>query len=258
MRGLLQPALLAALGAFVLAGCTRYVVKVDSEPAGAAVTLGGNPARGNRWSVPTDSVAEIAATWPDGRRIAAAFTVDRDINVLVRRDGDPAQLLGASPVAGGAAVPVATVPVSTAPAGPVATAPTPSADPVPTVPIGGGPAGGGTAMAEARALADAGQRAYELTDYDEAIARFKQAYEKIRDSKDPKAPEILGNIQYNLAVVYERSHEVKQDPERLRRARIMYKQFDEQMAALVPNWSSSAEHADVLRRIRALDARLGD
>lgn len=113
-------------------------------------------------------------------------------------------------------------------------------------------------MAEARALADAGQRAYELTDYDEAIARFKQAYEKIRGSSDPKAPEILGNIQYNLAVVYERSYEVKQDPERLRRARIMYRQFDEQMAALVPNWSSSAEHADVLRRIRALDARLGD
>lgn len=243
MRGLLLPALLTLLGP---PGCARYVVKIDSEPAGATLTLGGNQARGDRWSVPGDSVAEVAATWPDGHRIATAFTVDRDVRVLVRRDGDPAQIVGAVPVGlGGAPLPVAAAP-----------APAPTATPVPTVPLGG--AGAGDPMAEARALADAGQKAYELTDYDEAIARFKQAYEKIRDSQDPRAPEILGNIQYNLAVVYERSYEVKQDPERLRRARIMYKQFDEQMAALVQNWSTSAEHADVLRRIRALDVLLGN
>lgn len=260
MRGLL---LLALSFCPLQTGCTRYVVKVDSEPAGATVTLGGNTAKGNRWSVPTDSVAQLAATWPDGQRLATAFTVDRDVRVLLRRDGDPAQLVGARPV--GAPAPTTSAPTTSAPppssvgpASPVAGGP-PATGPaaVPAVPIGGAPAGGSTAMAEARALADAGQKAYELTDYDEAIGKFKLAYEKIRDSKDPKAPEILGNIQYNLAVVYERSFEVKQDPERLRRARIMYKQFDEQMAALVQNWSSTAEHADVLRRIRALDARLG-
>ena len=38
----------------------------------------------------------------------------------------------------------------------------------------------------------------------------------------------------------------------------MYRQFDEQMAALVKDWAASAEHADVLSRIRALDARIGD
>lgn len=245
------PALLLALG---LGGCTRYVVKVDTDPAGAVVTLGGSQQKDDRWSVPTDSAVQLAATWPDGKRMATALVVDRDIHVLLRRDGDPAQIVGAR--------------APGVPAAPVGAPVGPPPEPVPTIPINAGdpsttppatsPAPAGDAMARARALADAGQKAYELTDYDEAIANFKQAYELIRDSKDPKAPEILGNILYNLAVVYERSHEVKPDPERLRRARIMYKQFDEQMAALVQNWSSSAEHADVLRRIRALDARIGD
>jgi tetratricopeptide (TPR) repeat protein len=246
-------ALLLALG---LGGCSRYVVKVDTDPAGAAVTLGGSPQKDNRWSVPTDSAVQLVATWQGGKRIATALTVDRDIHVLLRRDGDPAQIVGArAPGVPAAPVgpasppdPVPTIPIN--PGDPSTTSPPTS--PTPSNPPSGDP------MARAKALADAGQKAYELTDYDEAIANFKQAYELIRDSKDPKAPEILGNILYNLAVVYERSHEVKPDPERLRRARIMYKQFDEQMAALVQNWSSSAEHADVLRRIRALDARIGD
>jgi hypothetical protein len=98
MRG--RPFLLLALG---LAGCARYVVKVDSDPAGAAITLGGDRNKGDRWSVPTDSVAEIAATWPDGQRMATALTVDRDVHVLVRRDGDPAQVVGGRIV--GAAAP---------------------------------------------------------------------------------------------------------------------------------------------------------
>lgn len=233
MRG--RPFLLLALG---LAGCARYVVKVDSDPAGAAITLGGDRNKGDRWSVPTDSVAEIAATWPDGQRMATALTVDRDVHVLVRRDGDPAQVVGGRTVAAAAPPP----------------SPTP---PIPAIPIDtGGPAAPGDSMAQARALADAGQTAYKLTDYDEAIARFKQAYELVQNSKDPRAAEILSNLQYNLAVVYESSYEVTPDLERLRRARIMYKQFDEQMATLVQNWSGTAEHADVLRRVRALDVRI--
>lgn len=229
MRG--RPFLLLALG---LAGCARYVVKVDSDPAGAAITLGGDRNKGDRWSVPTDSVAEIAATWPDGQRMATALTVDRDVHVLVRKDGDPAQVVG----------------------GRIAAA-APPATPPPATPIDtGGAAAPVDSMAQARALADAGQTAYKLTDYDEAIARFKQAYELVQNSKDPRAAEILSNLQYNLAVVYESSYEVTPDLERLRRARIMYKQFDEQMATLVQNWSGTAEHADVLRRVRALDARI--
>lgn len=242
---------LALLGCVLLGGCTRYIVKADSDPAGAAITLGNAAAKGDRWSVPTDSVAEITATWPDGQRIAAALVVDRDMHVLLRRDGDPARVVGAR-LAGQDPAPT---PADPDPDAPVTDAP----PPVPTIPIDAGAsaaAPANDAMAQARQLADAGQKAYELTDYDDAIAKFKQAYELVRDSKDPKAPEILGNILYNMAVVHERSYEVKPDAERLRRARVMYKQFDEQMASLVPNWSATAEHADVLRRIRALDARL--
>ena len=251
MRGRPLSLLLPAL---LLVGCTRYVVKADSDPAGATVTLGGSTGKGNRWSVPSDHTAEIAATWPDGQRMATALTVDRDIHVLLRRDGDPAQVVGARLAAAPTATPTpapteaSTAPVPTIPIAPGAAPATPSS----------GPEGRGVSdtMTRARALTDAGQKAYELAEYDEAIGKFKQAYELIRDSKDPKAPEILGNLFYNMAVVYERSYDVKPDPERLRKARVMYKQFDEQMASLVQSWSTTAEHADVLRRIRALDTRL--
>jgi hypothetical protein len=67
---------------------------------------------------------------------------------------------------------------------------------------------------------------------------------------------MLGAVIFNLAVVYERSYEVTPDPERLRRARVMYRQYDEQMASIQANWAKSSEHADVLARIRALEARL--
>ncbi len=232
MRG---PSLLLLVLVLALAGCARYVVQVDATP-GARVTLNGSPGRGDRWSVAQESAAEIVATWPDGQRLATALMIDRDMKVLLRKDGDPTQVVGARALGVAPGVPP------------------PVALPVPTVPVS---APQGDLMAQARALTEAGQKAYELTDYDEAIAKFKAAYDLIHGSEDPKAPEILGNILYNLAVVYERSFEVTPDPERLRRARVMYRQFDEQMAALVTSWAGSAEHADVLSRIRALDARLG-
>jgi len=240
---------LSLLPALLLVGCTRYVVKADSDPAGATVTLGGSTGKGNRWSVPSNQLTEIAATWPNGQRMTTALTVDRDMHVLLRRDGDPAQVVGAR---------LAVAPSPTPSPSPTPT-PADTSAPVPTIPINTGATPASPAsdtMTRAKALADAGQKAYELAEYDEAIAKFKQAYELIRDSKDPKAPEILGNLFYNMAVVYERSYDVKPDAERLRKARVMYKQFDEQMASLVQSWSTTAEHADVLRRIRALDTRL--
>lgn len=226
-------------------GCNRYVVLVEAEPA-AKVTLNGATGRGDRWSVAPESAAEIVAVWPDGQRLATAMMIDRDMRVTLRKDGDPSQVIGARPL-------------TAAPNGPPAAAPAtgavpPVAPPV-ALPIAG--VNEGDTMTKARALADAGQKAFELTEYDEAIARFKEAYELIRGSEDPKAPEILGNILYNLAVVYEKSYEVTPEPERLRRARVMYRQFDEQMATLVKGWARTAEHADVLARVRALDARLG-
>jgi len=227
---------LLLIGWVWLAGCSRHVVRVETEPGGARVTLNGGTNRGDRWSVAQESAAEIVATWPDGQRLATALLVDRDMQVVLRKDGDPGQIVGARPLARGAS---------------------PGAAPVVAAPVAGPAAAAGDAMARARAEVEAGQKAYELTDYDVAIARFKAAYELIRESADPRAPEILGNILYNLAVVYERSHDVTPEPERLRRARVMYRQFDEQMAGLVKDWAASAEHADVLSRIRALDARLG-
>lgn len=226
---------LLMLGWLVLGpGCSKYVVQVEAEPSGAKVKLNGNAGRGDRWAVAQDSAVELVAEWPDGQRLATGLMVDRDISVILRRDGDRTQVVGARPVGGQAAAPAAPAPVA--------------------APVEATPA---EKMEKAKALAAAGQKAFALTDYDVAIASFKAAYDLIGDSQDPKAPEILSNILYNLAVVYERSYDVTPEPERLRRARVMYRQFDEQMATLVEGWAGSAEHADVLARTRAIDLRLG-
>lgn len=227
-------------GALAASGCTRYVVRVDSEPAGAQVLLNGSANKDNRWSVAPDHAAALQARWPDGKTLAATVIIERDARVILRRDGDPDQIVGAR-VVGMVPTPTAAVPPAVDPP-----APPPAVKPGPTDP-----------MAQARVLYDQGQKAYELTDYDVAIDKFKAAYELIRSSDDPAAPEILGNVIFNLAVVYERSYEVVPDVERLRRARVMYRQYDEQMTAIVPAWATSAEHTDVLGRIRALEARLG-
>ncbi len=238
--------ILALVAALVAGGCVRNVVRVETEPAGAEVTLNGSRNKENRWSVSDDDEANLLATWPDGKQVSARILVDRDSKVLLRRDGDPSQVVGAR-------LPLALVPGTEPSKDTTATPPGPPPGPPPGT-VTPGPV---DPMAEARKLYDAGQKAYELTDYDVAIERFKAAYELIRSSEDPAAPEILGNVIFNLAVVYERSYEVTPDVERLRRARVMYRQYDEQMATIVPNWGQSAEHADVLARIRALEARLG-
>lgn len=236
---------LALVAALVAGGCVRNVVRVETEPAGAEVTLNGSRNRENRWSVSDDDEANLLATWPDGKQVSARILVDRDSKVLLRRDGDPSQVVGAR-------LPLALVPGAPPPADTT----TPSGPP-PGPPQGTVTPGPVDPMTEARKLYDAGQKAYELTDYDVAIEKFRAAYELIRSSDDPAAPEILGNVIFNLAVVYERSYEVTPDVERLRRARVMYRQYDEQMATIVPKWGQSAEHADVLARIRAIEARLG-
>jgi hypothetical protein len=179
--------------------------------------------------------------------------VDRDATIIMRRDGEPGQIVGARMVAMAPPTTPAVTPATAPPVAPVA-GNTGLAPPPPPVTVTPGP---GDPMAKARRLYDEGQKAYELTDFDVAIEKFRAAYELIRSSNDPAAPEVLGAVIYNLAVVHERSYEVKPDPERLRRARVMYRQYDEQMATIVPGWAKSADHAEVLARIRALEARLG-
>lgn len=245
-----RSAIASTLGCLTLVatlGCARYVVRVETDPAGAEVLVNGNTSREQRWSVAGDEPTELLAKWPDGQQVAAQVYIDRDAKVILRRDGDPDQVVGARVVG---MAPTAPLPP-----------PAPTVDgaqlggPLPPPPTTVTP-GPGDPMAKARKLYDEGQKAYELTDFDVAIEKFRAAYELIRSSNDPAAPEVLGAVIFNLAVVYERSYEVTPDPERLRRARVMYRQYDEQMATIQPNWARSSEHADVLARIRALEARL--
>ncbi|MBZ5708540.1 tetratricopeptide repeat protein [Nannocystis pusilla] len=248
-----RSALASTLGCLTLVaalGCARYVVRVETDPAGAEVTVDGNTSREQRWSVSgNDEPTALLARWPDGKQVAAQVYIDRDSTIVMRRDGEADQVVGARVVGMAPGLPPGPPPVAEPGAAPPLTGPLP---PPPST-ITPGP---GDPMAKARKLYDEGQKAYELTDFDVAIEKFRAAYELIRSSNDPAAPEVLGAVIFNLAVVYERSYEVTPDLERLRRARVMYRQYDEQMASIQANWAKSSEHADVLARIRALEARL--
>ncbi|MFZ6182226.1 tetratricopeptide repeat protein [Nannocystis pusilla] len=248
-----RSAIAATLGCLTLVatlGCARPVLRVETVPAGAEVTVDGETSREQRWSVSDDDPIAVLAKWPDGKQVSAQVYIEHDAKITLRRDGEPGQVVGARVVGMAPSPPPG-------PGDPAAAPPDAQlGGPLPPPPSTVTP-GPGDPMAKARKLYDEGQKAYELTDFDVAIEKFRAAYELIRSSNDPAAPEVLGAVIFNLAVVYERSYEVTPDPERLRRARVMYRQYDEQMASIQANWAKSSEHADVLARIRALEARLG-
>src|SRR5690606_37379498 len=141
--------------------------------------------REHRWAVAGDEPVALLARWPDGEQVAAAIYVDRDATITLRRDGEPGQVVGAQVVS---MVPEpGPVPPPVTTAGP-ATDPSLAPEPPPTT-VTPGP---GDPMQKARKLYDDGQKAYELTDFDVAIEKFRAAYELVRSSKDPAAPEVLG------------------------------------------------------------------
>ncbi|MEZ4383654.1 MAG: tetratricopeptide repeat protein [Nannocystaceae bacterium] len=247
-------AALAAVGLVALAlpgaACNRAVVQVETEPGDAVVIVNDNPARGNRFSIRNGSPAEIVATWPAGEQVRATLAVERDVVVKLRRDGDPDKLTGGWLLA--ASGPRGQAHLNLPPVDADAVAPETTA-PVEPAPV---ELSTEEAFARARELFVDGRKAFELAEYDQAIALFKEAYELIREHPSPDTAEILTNVIFNLAVVYEKSYELTPETERLRKARIMYSQYDEQMAQLVDGWSSSNEAGEVRARIRAIEGRL--
>ena len=242
-----HPLGVATIVALAALGCNRAVLKVETEPGDAVVIVNDVPRRGDRWSLKTGTPAEIVATWPEGEQVRATLAVERDVVVKLRRDGAADKLTGGWLLA--ASGPAGQANLKPAEEDEDEAAPPQEVTPPP-------PETTEDAFARARKLFTEGQKAFELADYDLAIANFKEAYELIRESPTDDTAEILTNVIYNLAVVYEKSYELTPKTERLRKARIMYRQYDEQMAQLVEGWSSSAEAGDVRARIRALEGRI--
>ncbi len=252
---------LVALSMLASSGCHRAIVRVETSPnnpeAAPAVTIEGIPSRGNRWSLKSGVPVDIVATWPQGEQVRARLAVERDVVVVLRRDGNPdlstgGWLLSAIGPKGQANLKNSedegrddaddqSTPDPVSEPDPPEEAPKETTEEI---------------FARARALFNEGQQAFELADYDLAIKRFKEAYELIRTSPTDDTAEILTNVIYNLAVVYEKSYELTPEPERLRKARIMYRQYDEQMAGFAEDWGSSSEASDVRARVRALDTRI--
>jgi len=232
--------------------CNRAVLKVVTEPGDAVVIVNDVPKRDDRWSLKTGTPAEIVATWPGGEQVRATLAVERDVVVKLRRDGAADKLTGGWLLAASGPAGQAYLRDKAEDEAEEVEEPEPEPEPEKVIP----PPTPEDVFARARELFSEGQQAFELADYDLAIGSFKAAYELIRESPTDDTAEILTNVIFNLAVVYEKSYELTPETGRLRKARIMYRQYDAQMAQLVEGWGKSAEARDVRARIRAIEARI--
>jgi hypothetical protein len=216
-------------------GCgSGRVVKAQVEPAqGAIVALDGDEKRQNRWVV-DPGPHQIDVTWPDGTRITQIVEVRRDVLLVLTKEGR-AGVEGIDQAPPAAATP------DPAPA----TGPEPVAEPTPA-----------EAFARAKELFQAGQKAFELAEFDSAIENFKGAYELLSSAESKEYRSILVQVVYNLAVVYERSYDITPEVERLRRAKVMFENYDREMSRTDPKWSGSREQEELRVHLQELGQRV--
>lgn len=218
-------------------GCGGKVVKAQANPVeGAVITIDGEEKRQNRWVVEPGQ-HQVDAYWPDGTKIKELVEVRRDIVLVLNRDGRKGAVEG-----------VDQSPEEEAPEGAE-----------PAVPVEEKP---DSALNEeerydrAKSLFQAGQKAFELAEFDTAIENFKRAYGLMSESDSPKYEKILVQVTYNLAVVYERSYDVTPEIERLRKARVMFQNYDKSMSRSDPKWPGSPEQEELRTHIQELETRV--
>ncbi len=228
-------------GLAAAAGCGGKVVKAQANPAeDVVIALDGQEKRQNRWTV-SPGEHQIDVTWPDGTRISERIEVRRDIALVLNRDGRPGVVEGIDQPRPGDEKPAGE-------AKPSDEGPAPDAPPRELTPE--------EAFEEAKALFQAGEKAFELAEFDAAIDKFKSAYELLRDAESPEYDQILVQVVYNLAVVYERSYDVTPELERLRKARVMFQNYDKQISRTDAKWAGSKEQDELRLHVQELENRV--
>jgi hypothetical protein len=219
-------------------GCGGKVIKAQANPTeGAVITVDGEEKRQDRWVVEPGQ-HQVDAYWPDGTKIKELVEVRRDIVLVLNRDGRPGAVEGVdqSPEA-----------EEEAPPG--------EAD-VPTEEKPDSQLNEEERFERAKSLFQAGQKAFELAEFDTAIENFKRAYSLMSESDSPQFEKILVQVTYNLAVVYERSYDVTPEIERLRKARVMFQNYDKSMSRSDPKWPGSAEQDELRTHVQELETRV--
>jgi hypothetical protein len=234
-----MPRLLAVRAVLVLAcgGCGGKVVRARAEPAkDAVIAVDGREKRQNRWVV-SPGEHQVDVTWPDGTRISERFEVRRDIFLVLHHDGRAGAVEGVDQ-----------------PRRTVAAAPAPGPAPVaPAVPSELGPK---ERFERAKALFSQGKKSFELAEFDAAIESFEGAYALLSDAESADYDEILVQVKYNLAVVCERSYDVTPEVERLRKARVMFQNYDRDMSRTDPKWAGSKEQQELRTHVQELEKRV--
>ncbi len=110
----------------------------------------------------------------------------------------------------------------------------------------GAGAEGGEAEAEARAKAlfEAGAKAYALGKYEEAVKKFEASYDLVA------APELL----FNLGQAYARWYDVEPDPQKLRKARALFRNYVSFVRAR--DFGDAQAATDALKEIERIDEKL--
>lgn len=230
---------LPSLGFFALAACGGKVVKAQANPAdGVVIALDGDEKRSHRWTVDPGE-HQIDVTWPDGTRISEMVEVRRDIMLVLNREGRAGAVEGIDQPKPGEK--------TEADAGTEAGGETPGGD-VELTPE--------QAFAQAKELFQDGKRAFELAEFDSAIEKFKGAFALLADAESPDYETIKAQVAYNLAVVYERSYDITPDVERLRRARVMFQNYDTMMSRVDADWAGSREQEELRLHVGELEDRV--
>lgn len=228
--------LVCVLGLGALEACGGKVVLVEANPMeGAAIMVDGSERRQNRWTLDPGE-HQIDVLWPDGTQITERFQVRRDIKLTVHKEGRKGAVEGFDQ---------------------------PQEEETPAVAVGEGgedqPPRELTpeeSFAEAKRLFKAGKKAFELAEFESAIESFKGAYELLRDAESSEYDSIRIQVAYNLAVVYERSYDVTPKVERLRKARVMFQNYDKDMSRTDPAWAGSKDQTELRTHIDEIEARV--
>ena len=111
-------------------------------------------------------------------------------------------------------------------------------------PGAGDEGGGDEAEARAKALFEAGAKAYALGKYEEAVKKFEASYDLVA------APELL----FNLGQAYARWYDVEPDPQKLRKARALFRNYVSFVRAR--DFGDAQAATDALKEIERIDEKL--
>lgn len=112
-------------------------------------------------------------------------------------------------------------------------------------------------LAEAKQLYKEGQTKFEMADYEEAIALWKQAYTKLPDAENTRG--IKNDLVYNISEAQIRAYEIGRDGTYLRKARVLLNDYLRNHERMYGTGKEAVEERSAAKaRLEEVDEMLAD